>query len=60
MKNIFCKQCQNLCKTSGKNNCDKYEPYSIDALEKEKRTASLERRKEILAKLDFYYYGRVI
>ena len=51
-----CKHCIHSCKTY--QTCSKYEPHSIDALEKEKRTATPERLKEILAKLDFYYYGR--
>lgn len=53
-----CKHCIKLCKSQ--QSCKYYEPYSIDTLEKEKRTATPERRKEILEKLDFYYYGRVI
>jgi hypothetical protein len=53
-----CKHCIKKCKAH--QACDNYQPYSIDALEKEKRTATPARLKEILAKLDFYYYGRVI
>lgn len=53
-----CKHCIKSCRTY--QTCKDYEPYSIDALEKEKRTASPERRKEIEKKLDEYYYGRVI
>jgi len=59
---IICKHCQKkeICSKGTTATCKDYEPYSIDALEKEKRTANPERLKEIIAKLDFYYYGRVI
>jgi len=59
---IICKHCQKkeICSKGTTTICKDYEPHSIDALEKEKRTANPERLKEIIAKLDFYYYGRVI
>jgi hypothetical protein len=53
-----CKHCIKICKTY--QTCKDYQPYSIDVLEKEKRTATPERRKEIINELDFYYYGCII
>ena len=59
---IICKHCQlkEICSQGIIKSCDKYQPYSIDALEKEKRAATPERLKEIINELDFYYYGRVL